>query len=122
MTPQCAAGFQALKHKLISSPNIALPLCSPSDPLFILDTDVGTVILRPYEDVLEHVIASSANHFSPSKHNYTTTHQNLSAVYIFARKFKKKVKRKKNLNYNRPCSTTAPYMYHKWHDTIFNLV
>ena len=77
-TPECEAAFRALKHKLCNAPVLALP---DPDKTFVIESDasiegLGAVLLQDGRPV-----AYESRKLSSAERNYTTTEQELLAVF-----------------------------------------
>ena len=88
-TDECSQAFEALKHKLTTSPVLAYP---NFDLPFVLDTyasDRGIgAVLSQVQDGKEQVIAYASRTLSKAERRYSVTRRELLAVVSFVRHFK----------------------------------
>ena len=87
-TTECQEAFEALKHRLISSPILAYPIQGKE---FIIDTDasgfaIGAVLSQVQEDG-EHVLAYGSRALTKQERNYCVTRKKLLAIVYFVKKY-----------------------------------
>ena len=88
-TAECQVAFDNLKHKLISSPILAMPI---DDAPYILDTDASHdsigAILSQIQDGEERVIAYASRTLNKPEKNYCVTRKELLAIVFYMKSFR----------------------------------